>query len=354
MLHKAWETRLNVANEKVVQTGQEPANYSFGYVGLTQERPLVACTSHVGEGPHRAVRRGGREEPREDGRWDYVEVFDEDWGSVCVQHSHEFYEFVLFREGKAIHVTDSGEIELGRGDAILIAPGKVHGYYHEEPACYTDVCLMPSWLVEDLKLLWGETGLVQALLMYELFGKGPLEEGMLQLKTSEEETKAWVQEILSLESESKKAKPSLVTIHGCFLKILGVLSAAYERQASSPGLAVGARLWSAAAVIERGIAEGRPLTREEAADAVGVSVRTLTRLFQEQLGMSVRDYCRQRRVARAQILLAAPEASITEAAHELGFSDLAHFSRYFSQATGMSPSQYRKSQRPKQAVAVVP
>lgn len=78
------------------------------------------------------------------------------------------------------------------------------------------------------------------------------------------------------------------------------------------------------------------------ASACGASVRTIQNLF-SGMGTTPSGYILERRLARAaERLVAAPEASITEVAFELGFNDSAYFARAFRQRFGVSPREWRR------------
>ncbi len=72
------------------------------------------------------------------------------------------------------------------------------------------------------------------------------------------------------------------------------------------------------------------------------SVRTIQNLF-ANMGTTPSAYILERRLARAaERLSAAPEASITEIAFELGFNDSAYFARAFRQRFDVSPREWRR------------
>lgn len=76
---------------------------------------------------------------------------------------------------------------------------------------------------------------------------------------------------------------------------------------------------------------------------VGISPAHLERLCRRATGMSVIQYCRARRIARARELLREGSMSVTAIAAATGFSSVHYFSRAFKQAVGMSPSDYVRS-----------
>jgi AraC-like DNA-binding protein len=76
--------------------------------------------------------------------------------------------------------------------------------------------------------------------------------------------------------------------------------------------------------------------------AVGVSERTLRRLFHAHLGMSWRSYLLRARVLRSMALLAQPDRSILEVSIAVGFDDVGAFARSFARHCGETPSAYRR------------
>jgi YesN/AraC family two-component response regulator len=83
------------------------------------------------------------------------------------------------------------------------------------------------------------------------------------------------------------------------------------------------------------------LTLPVLAHEVGMSKRGLSRRFREVVGMTLRGYLVRVRLQKAQELLTAKQASISEIAIAVGFGDLPRFDKVFKRYTGYSPSDYR-------------
>jgi transcriptional regulator of acetoin/glycerol metabolism/AraC-like DNA-binding protein len=81
------------------------------------------------------------------------------------------------------------------------------------------------------------------------------------------------------------------------------------------------------------------------AGIAGLSLYHFARAFKQSAGVTPHHYLVQRRVERAQELLARTELSLTEIALATGFSDQSHFARHFRQLLGMTPGQFRWSLR---------
>jgi AraC family transcriptional regulator len=69
------------------------------------------------------------------------------------------------------------------------------------------------------------------------------------------------------------------------------------------------------------------------------------RLFSRVLGVSPHQYLVRVRLARAAVLLAERERSVTDVAYAVGFGDLSNFVRTFRRAAGVSPTGFRRAAR---------
>ncbi|MBN1119770.1 MAG: substrate-binding domain-containing protein [Anaerolineae bacterium] len=84
-----------------------------------------------------------------------------------------------------------------------------------------------------------------------------------------------------------------------------------------------------------------PVSRQEVAEAVGVSANYLSKIFRQEVGLSPWDFLNRLRILKARELLDASSEAVTEIAFQVGFNDPAYFSRVFRKYTGKSPQEYR-------------
>lgn len=77
------------------------------------------------------------------------------------------------------------------------------------------------------------------------------------------------------------------------------------------------------------------------ADRLNKSAKTLSNLFGLYNYRSPLQVIHQRVVMEAKRLFYYTEQSVKEVAHQVGFDDAAHFSRFFKRATGVSPSEFK-------------
>lgn len=79
----------------------------------------------------------------------------------------------------------------------------------------------------------------------------------------------------------------------------------------------------------------------DVADNVYVSQWHLSKLLNKYTGQSFSDLLNNVRVERAKELLNDPSLRISDIAEEVGFLDMAHFSRVFKKLAGVSANEYR-------------
>lgn len=83
-----------------------------------------------------------------------------------------------------------------------------------------------------------------------------------------------------------------------------------------------------------------PPTLDELGRMVGCSPFYLSRLFSQETGMTLQQYVRQIRMERAAELLRTGQCNVTEAALEVGYNSLSHFSSAFHEMFGCCPGLY--------------
>jgi AraC-like DNA-binding protein len=83
-----------------------------------------------------------------------------------------------------------------------------------------------------------------------------------------------------------------------------------------------------------------PPTLEELGRKIGCSHFYLSRVFSAQTGQTITQFLRQLRMEKAAELLKSREYNVTEAALEVGYNSLSHFSTAFHETFGCCPGLY--------------
>lgn len=84
------------------------------------------------------------------------------------------------------------------------------------------------------------------------------------------------------------------------------------------------------------------ITVEDLAVYTNLSASYLSRLFKQNLGVSISDYIREKN-RKAQNLLRFSDFTYIQIANYLSFSSQSHFIQTFQHYVGMTPKQYRSS-----------
>jgi AraC family transcriptional regulator len=91
-------------------------------------------------------------------------------------------------------------------------------------------------------------------------------------------------------------------------------------------------------ILARDLANPPPL--EMLGQEVGCSPFYLSRIFSREVGLTIPQYLRNLRMERAAELLRTGRYNVTEAATEVGYSSLSHFSKAFCETIGCCPVLY--------------
>ncbi len=86
-----------------------------------------------------------------------------------------------------------------------------------------------------------------------------------------------------------------------------------------------------------------PLDLTALAEHVGCSTHYLSRTFSEATGKTISQYLREIRIERAARLIASGRCNVSEAAVEVGYQSLSHFSKAFLKEKGCLPSRFTVS-----------
>ncbi|MER5938502.1 helix-turn-helix domain-containing protein [Streptomyces sp. NPDC001928] len=88
-----------------------------------------------------------------------------------------------------------------------------------------------------------------------------------------------------------------------------------------------------------------PLQLRDMADQESMSVRTFTRRFREEVGISPGQWLAQQRVERARHLLESTDLSVDQVATAAGFGTAQSMRQHLQAALGVTPTSYRRTFR---------
>lgn len=253
-------------------------------------------------------------------------------------HTHSFAELVIILSGTGHHRVSGQLLTIAAGDVFVILGDKAHGYEGLTDLHLVNLFFDPAilgGLTYDLSRLpgfhalftlepqWRGEGDVSAHLRLDT---GRLGRAMGLIERIEDE--------LNCREDGYRF---MATVH--FMQLVGELSRWYSG-AQHPGARRLTRIAAAIGHLEHHLDE--PVTLEELTGLTDLSASTLNRAFRRAVGLPPLVYHLRLRIRRAGDLLRTTDLSVTEIAGQTGFDDANYFARQFRNATGLSPSGYRK------------
>lgn len=88
---------------------------------------------------------------------------------------------------------------------------------------------------------------------------------------------------------------------------------------------------------------GEEISRNDLAAKVFLHPDYLSRIFKEQMGISLSDFIIQVRIDKAKVLLQKTDDRISDISAKVGYPNTAYFTKLFKRATGMTPKEFRKA-----------
>jgi AraC-like DNA-binding protein len=252
--------------------------------------------------------------------------------SACPLRVYGSYAVMCLLRG-AGHYRDSSRqsIDLQAGDAVVVFPERAHRYgpRRGQPAWDEFYITFDGPLFDQ----WREAGL--------------LEPSRPVLRPGHEILAAWAGQVQNLLERRPVTIRERARQVADFAALLGDLLRVSESPAVPPGklLSPASPAWLAQAQQLLDTDLGSELPPATVAAAVGLSYETFRKGFREAVGTTPAHYRALRRIEAAQALLRyTPGITNREIAETLGFADEFHFSRRFTQITGVTPRFYRQNQ----------
>jgi AraC-like DNA-binding protein len=249
-------------------------------------------------------------------------------------HEHEHpgcYEFVLIERGKASWELEGGLYETQAGDLFHSRPGEKHsGGFN---------------VIEPCKFWW-------------LIIKAPHEDGWLRM--APEESIVFHQALSRLPRVSqiglppiqsfkklKKALTSESPLQSTAVRsaIIDILLAFIQPHNGTHSIAPDLLHQFNSLIAKMGQQPDWRPTVDELAASAGVSASHFYRTFQEYTGEPPITFVERLRVKSACRQLAESQDAVTDISYRLGYQSSQHFATVFKRFVGVTPTQWRNSQR---------
>jgi AraC family L-rhamnose operon transcriptional activator RhaR/AraC family L-rhamnose operon regulatory protein RhaS len=253
-------------------------------------------------------------------------------------HAHEFAEIVLVTGGGGMHVTAQESWRLSAGDVFVIGGPQPHAYQNLDDLRLINVLYDPEHLQLEQQDLPAVPG-YHALFTLEPAWRGRRQfRSRLHLGPADLGAATGFVDQLDEELGGRAAGFGFVAT-ALFMQLVAHLSRCFGHSTHPDSRAL-LRIAKVLSHLETHYDE--PLHLDELARMAHMSPRNFLRTFQTATGRSPIAHLIQLRINRAEELLRRDEASITDIAFRVGFSDSNYFTRQFRKLVGVSPRAYRR------------
>lgn len=243
--------------------------------------------------------------------------YDPQVGTYLHRHTGFYQIQCLVRGTGVIRIEQQGEMreyELTQDTLAILPPGCLHGMKRgeegEAPVPYFDI----KFALSDANL----QAQLGALAPVRHIGKPEMDLIMRLSKVTEQQT----------------LRDAICTALVCEL--------ANQHAGQIPPVKAGVCAASLAAYRYILQHSDRNLSLEDVCAATSYNKTYLSAVFRRDFNLTVNEFILSQRIRRAKEMLRYSEYGIGGIASQLGFASVAHFSRLFKEATGQTPSRFRK------------
>ncbi len=226
------------------------------------------------------------------------------------KHSHPYFEFIFFLEGKANIDAGDDSLDISVFDVLIYPPGLAHTEHLDLGRRQEIICLWAD--------LGPSAGFDHAIKLADSRG-------------------AFRQLFESLYLEYTGGRVYAQEIIACQLRTLVWLA---RQHLAEPATESHSQVEQCLNFIHEHYAKDFPV--EALARTVYVSPSYLFRIFRKKMGVTPMHYRNLVRVDKAKLLLLDRTLKMEEVADRVGFEDAKYFARVFKKETGASPSEFRK------------
>lgn len=257
------------------------------------------------------------------------------------EHQHEFSELVIITGGYGIHTTGGMEYPILAGDVFVLSGSTAHGYKDAQDLSLINILFNTSALQipeHDIGALPGFHALFNLEPRYRARHRF---RSRLRLSIHELEKVNDMVKLVETELEQRAPGFQYHAVAG-LMTLFGFLCRCYSRS-PMPSARPLLRLGKVVSYLEQHLAE--KITMPFLTGMAHMSESSLRRAFREATGYAPIDYLIRLRITRAEKMLRATDARISEIAWQTGFEDSNYFTRQFRRITGRSPRDYRRKSK---------
>lgn len=255
-------------------------------------------------------------------------------------HKHNHFEIIFIRSGEGQHVINHNTFDYAAGDVFLLGPEDAHYFRISTSTSFCFIRFMEVFVQEgDIHKFssWHQT--------LELLLNSPYQSCGSIVKIEEEKKMLQHLLIVLLQEYEHRQNPSYEVIMNSVMKaMLSVLARNMVRQGISDEKAakVAQPIEALMVFIRQHIFQPDCLRVGYLAERFNYSPHYLSSFFKKHTGESLQQYILKYKLKLIGNRLQYSALSISEIAHEFGFSDESHLNKIFRKYYELPPGAYRR------------
>lgn len=263
----------------------------------------------------------------------------------CPLHEHEFVEVIFASEGGATHFVDGRQYEMAPGDLLFVNYGQKHSFVGQEGYQYYNLLYVPEFFSSELMASENIYDIFKISLFREFEGQQVDDAQMVSFRGDEYlEVKKLVEDMSKEFLHKETGYRGVLTGYSrvLFSKILrklhrGSTDAAVQKCINR--LTAEVLSYIDARCFEK-------ISLKEIAEQTFYNPSYLSRLFKTQIGISLSEYIKVKRMEEAARLLQDSELDNEEIMNRVGCTDKKQFYKNFRDVYHQTPAQFRKKSLP--------
>lgn len=265
-----------------------------------------------------------------------------------LKHEHVYHEIVLIESGTAEHITELGSQKLHPGDIIIIKPRMWHAYRKTKDLQIIN-CLFDRRILNDhAKLVSMVSG------AFELFLRPSPNQRVsppLLLHANPAQRARMLENLETIIAEMDQKEQdwrAVVTLRliDFLIAILRLKRGGFQTAGKPLSNHALEAVDQAVVYLESNYRE--EISLAQVASHFHICPSYLSRVFSTRVGMGIVQYLHHLRVEEACRRLRSCDTAISQIATDVGYNEIAYFSRRFRRETGTSAMEYRKKYRGRQ------
>ncbi len=254
-------------------------------------------------------------------------------------HSHNHFEIIFVHSGKGSHCLSGAHYPYEANSLFLLAPSDIHRFIIEEETEFTFLKFTNVYFksIGNIPVQHTLNKDIDKLLIYA----GRQENFTPKTSKAAEKTAQLISLILGEWQETLNENSEIIFLLIRTLLLFlqkNICSHTLKRQGQHR-----AKITELIHYLHEHIYSMEFTQIDHLASQFGYSRHYLGLFFKEHTGSTLRNYISEYKLHLISNRLKYSSFSIKEISHELGFTDLSHFNKFFKKHKGINPTDFRKT-----------